>query len=204
VRPCLSLTRRTGERPIDRIWHFCEKFVTASNYAIYLCNLSIREIGIDVAAHLLPGARAAKISSLATTYMPKQSAGVLLHRNTGGHLEVFLVHPGGPFWAKKDDGAWSIPKGEFAEGENPLAAAKREFQEETGSPVDGNFEKLAPIKQPGGKTVYAWAIEGSGKNASFPEVDRGAWFDLCLAKTKILKGQVGFLEQLERVLSKTG
>jgi predicted NUDIX family NTP pyrophosphohydrolase len=153
--------------------------------------------------------------------MPKQSAGILLHRNTGGHVEIFLVHPGGPFWTKKDDGAWSIPKGEFAAGENPLVAARREFQEETGSPIDGKFEELTPIKQPGGKTVYAWAVEGdidssairsnqfsmewprgSGKTQSFPEVDRGGWFDLDTAKTKILKGQVGFLEQLERALSK--
>ena len=135
---------------------------------------------------------------------------------------MFLVHPGGPFWAKKDEGAWSIPKGEFAEDENPLVAARREFQEETGFSIDGTFKELKPVRQPGGKTVFAWAVEGdidssairsnhfsmewprgSGKTQSFPEVDRGGWFDLDVAKTKILKGQVGFLEQLERNLGKT-
>jgi predicted NUDIX family NTP pyrophosphohydrolase len=153
--------------------------------------------------------------------MPKQSAGIVLYRKTGGQVEVFLVHPGGPFWMKKDDGAWSIPKGEFVEGENPLQAARREFQEETGFSVDGTFEELKPIKQPGGKMVYAWAAEGdvdssaicsnqfsmewpkgSGKTQSFPEVDRGGWFVLDAAKTKILKGQMGFLEQFERALAK--
>lgn len=153
--------------------------------------------------------------------MPKQSAGILLYRNTTGRVEVFLVHPGGPFWAKKDDGAWSIPKGEFTEDENPLVAARREFQEETGFSIDGTFQELKPVKQPSGKTVFAWAVEGdidasairsnhfsmewpkdSGKTQSFPEVDRGGWFDLDLAKAKILKGQAGFLEQLERALAK--
>lgn len=152
--------------------------------------------------------------------MPKQSAGILLYRNAGGRLEVFLVHPGGPFWAKKDDGAWSIPKGEFTEGEESLEAAKREFQEETGSSVEGTFIPLNPVKQPGGKTVYAWAVEGdidadairsntfsmewpkgSAKTKSFPEIDRAEWFDLDTAKVKILKGQLGLLEQLSRRLS---
>ena len=91
--------------------------------------------------------------------MPKQSAGLLLYRNTGHGVEVFLVHPGGPFWAKKDDGAWSIPKGEFADGENALEAAKREFREETGYQIIGHFEPLEPVKQPGGKMVHAWCIE---------------------------------------------
>jgi predicted NUDIX family NTP pyrophosphohydrolase len=151
--------------------------------------------------------------------MPKQSAGILLYRNTGGRVEVFLVHPGGPFWAKKDDGAWSIPKGEFADGEEALEAAKREFQEETSFSIEGTFIPLNPVKQPGGKTVYAWAVEGdidagairsntfsiewpkgSGKSKSYPEVDRADWFDLTTAKIKILKGQVGLLEQLSRKL----
>jgi predicted NUDIX family NTP pyrophosphohydrolase len=148
--------------------------------------------------------------------MAKQSAGILLYRKIDGRAEVFLVHPGGPFWAKKDDGAWSIPKGEFSGGEEPLEAAKREFQEETGMAIDGIFEVLKPVKQPGGKTVYAWAVEGdidaaaihsntfsmewprgSGKSRSFPEVDRASWFGLDAAKVKILKGQVGLLEQLK-------
>lgn len=151
--------------------------------------------------------------------MAKQSAGILLYRNSGGRTDVFLVHPGGPFWEKKDDGAWSIPKGEFAGGEEPLEAAKREFREETGMAIDGIFEALRPVKQPGGKTVYAWAVEGdidagairsntfsmewpkgSGKSGSFPEVDRAGWFDLDTAKVKILRGQLGLLEQLEDLL----
>lgn len=152
--------------------------------------------------------------------MPKQSAGILLYRIASGRIEVFLVHPGGPFWAKKDDGAWSIPKGEFADGEEPLEAAKREFQEETGSSVEGTFIPLNPVKQPSGKTVYAWAVEGdidaetvhsntfsmewpkgSAKTKSFPEIDRADWFDLDTAKVKILKGQLGLLEQLASNLS---
>jgi predicted NUDIX family NTP pyrophosphohydrolase len=152
--------------------------------------------------------------------MPKQSAGILLYRIASGRAEVFLVHPGGPFWAKKDDGAWSIPKGEFAGGEEPLEAAKREFKEETSFPIEGTFTPLNPVKQPGGKTVYAWAVEGnidpvairsntfsiewpqgSAKTKSFPEIDRAAWFDLDTAKFKILKGQLGLLEQLTKNLS---
>ena len=152
--------------------------------------------------------------------MPKQSAGILLYRIDSGRIEVFLVHPGGPFWAKKDDGVWSIPKGEFADGEEPLEAAKREFQEETSFSVEGTFIPLNPVKQPSGKTVYAWAVEGdidpravrsnsfsmewpkgSAKTKSFPEIDRADWFDLDTAKIKILKGQLGLLEQLSRKLS---
>lgn len=148
--------------------------------------------------------------------MPKQSAGLLLYRNVSGSLEVFLVHPGGPFWAKKDEGAWSVPKGEISEGEDALEAAKREFREETGFAADGRFEALEPVKQAGGKTVYAWSIEGdvdapairsntfsmewpprSGKMREFAEVDRGAWFGLAEARKKILKGQMPLLEQLQ-------
>src|SRR6266404_363946 len=102
--------------------------------------------------------------------MSKKSAGLLLYRETTDGVQVLLVHPGGPFWAKKDDGAWSIPKGEFADGEEPLEAAKREFKEETSfsaeGKIDGKFEPLNPVKQPGGKTVYAWAVEG--------DIDAGA------------------------------
>src|SRR5258706_8000170 len=94
--------------------------------------------------------------------MTKPSAGLLLYRHKDGALEVFLVHPGGPFWARKDDGAWSIPKGEFETGEDPLAAAKREFQEEIGFVVEGKFIALTPLKQPSGKLVYAWAVENEG------------------------------------------
>jgi predicted NUDIX family NTP pyrophosphohydrolase len=146
----------------------------------------------------------------------KKSAGLLLYRKPKSALEVFLVHPGGPFWAKKDEGAWSIPKGEIAEDEDPLKAAKREFLEETGFQVDGNFIALTPVKQAGGKWVYAWAVEGdfdaesirsntfsmewpprSGKRKEFPEVDRARWFPLEMAKQKIVKGQLSLLEELQ-------
>lgn len=146
----------------------------------------------------------------------KTSAGILLYRRRGDALEVFLVHPGGPFWAKKDLGAWSVPKGELAEGEDPLAAAKREFTEETGFPIAGDFRPLQPLRQPSGKTVVAWAVEGdcdpaelrsntfelewppkSGKRQAFPEVDRAAWFPLEEARNRILAGQAPFLDELE-------
>lgn len=151
--------------------------------------------------------------------MPKESAGLLLHRRAKGTIEVLLVHPGGPFWSKKDLGAWSIPKGEYSEGEDPLEAAKREFQEETGMTISGRFKPLTPIKQSGGKVVRAWAVEGdldasaiksntftiewpphSGKQQSFPEVDRAEWFPVETARKKILKGQLGLLEELLLVL----
>jgi predicted NUDIX family NTP pyrophosphohydrolase len=151
--------------------------------------------------------------------MPKQSAGLLVHRRHGGRLQVLLVHPGGPLWAKKDAGAWSIPKGEFGPGEDPLAAARREVAEETGLAIAGEFVPLAPRKQPGGKVVHAWAVEGdcdptavrsntfsmewpprSGRTREFPEIDRADWFDLDAAKEKIHKGQRGFLDELERLV----
>jgi predicted NUDIX family NTP pyrophosphohydrolase len=149
----------------------------------------------------------------------KKSAGLLVYRNGPDLLEVFLVHPGGPFWAKKDEGAWSIPKGEFAEAEDPLQAARREFLEETGVPIDGDFERLEPVKQPSGKLVYAFLIRGdldataiksnqfqmewpprSGTQRQFPEVDRAAWFRLDVARRKITNGQIPLLAQLERRL----
>lgn len=122
------------------------------------------------------------------------------------------MHPGGPFWTHKDDGAWSIPKGEFEPGEDPLAAARREFTEETGFTASGDFQPLTPLKQPSGKIVHAWAVTGdcdpallrsntfTFKGREFPEVDRAGWFGLAEAKKKILPGQVGFLEQLERMV----
>jgi predicted NUDIX family NTP pyrophosphohydrolase len=149
------------------------------------------------------------------------SAGILLYRLQSGVPEVFLVHPGGPFWASKDRGAWSIPKGEYEQGADPLQTAKREFLEETGSPIEGNFSFLSALKQRSGKTVHAWAVEGdidaaiitsnlfsmewpprSGRQQQFPEVDRGAWFTLPAAKEKILAGQRGFLDQLEQLLER--
>lgn len=145
----------------------------------------------------------------------KTSAGILLYRRRRGGLEVFLVHPGGPFWAKKDLGAWSLPKGEFEPGEDPLDAAKREFTEETGFPIDGEFRALTPLRQPSGKTIHAWAVEGdcdaaearsntfemewppkSGKRSAFPEVDRAEWFSLEEARQRIIAGQAPFLDQL--------
>jgi predicted NUDIX family NTP pyrophosphohydrolase len=149
----------------------------------------------------------------------KENAGLLMYRLRDSTLEVFLVHPGGPYWAKKDLGSWSIPKGEFEEGEDRLNAAKREFREETGFLPEGSFAALTPVKQPGGKTVYAWAVRGdcdaetivsnrfsiewpprSGKRQEFPEVDRAGWFTMDVAKEKILKGQLGFLEELRRIV----
>jgi predicted NUDIX family NTP pyrophosphohydrolase len=143
--------------------------------------------------------------------MPKTSAGLLLYRHKAGALEIFLVHPGGPFWAKKDDGAWSIPKGEFQSGEDPLDAARREFTEETSLTASGDFVALKPLKQPGGKVVHAWAVQGDAdparvrsnsfvlKGREYPEIDRAAWFGLAEARKKILRGQVGFLDELERL-----
>jgi len=147
--------------------------------------------------------------------MPKLSAGLLLFRRRKGTLEVFLVHPGGPFWAKKDLGAWSIPKGEYAEGELSLEAAKREFREETGFPADGDPVELGTIKQAGGKLVSVWAMEGdcdpaklvsntcliewpprSGRKMEIPEVDRGDWFGIEAAQERILKGQLPALDLL--------
>ena len=147
--------------------------------------------------------------------MPNQSAGVLLYRKTDNQLEVFLVHPGGPFFKNKDLGAWSIPKGEFSEGEEALLAAKREFEEETGQAIDGNFIPLNPVKLKSGKKVYAWAVEGdinhetifsnlfemewppkSGKKQSFPEIDRAGWFEVDEAKLKINAAQTAFIEEL--------
>jgi len=146
----------------------------------------------------------------------KQSAGLLLYRKFKNSLEVFLVHPGGPFWKNKDDGSWSIPKGEFEENESPLQAAMREFLEETGKSVSGQFLKLNSIKQKSGKTVFAWALEKnldasdiisntfeiewpprSGKIQTFPEIDKASWFSIDEAKTKINAAQVALLTELE-------
>ena len=152
--------------------------------------------------------------------MAKQSAGVLLFRDRGGVVEVLLVHPGGPLWTKKDDGAWSVPKGEFSEDEDPLAAAQREFEEELGARPSGEFIPLGSIKQTGGKRVHAWALRGefdptllasnnvklewppkSGREMEFPEVDRAEWFDLMTARAKILKAQVELIDRLEAIAS---
>ena len=145
----------------------------------------------------------------------KSSAGIVLYRKRHRILEIFLVHPGGPYWARKDDGAWSIPKGEYEQGEEALLAAQREFLEETGVAVNGPFLALAPVRQPSGKIITAWAVEGdldptrlrsnrfslewppkSGVMQSFPEVDRGAWFSLVHARGKLSPGQRPLLRGL--------
>ena len=149
----------------------------------------------------------------------KRSAGLLLYRESHGALEVLLVHPGGPFWARKDDGAWSIPKGEFEGDEEPLAAARREFAEETGATVEGDFTELRPVRLPSGKIVHAWAVRAdfeparlrsntftmqwppkSGQLREFPEVDRAAWFALEQARATIQPGQRPLLDQLEALV----
>jgi predicted NUDIX family NTP pyrophosphohydrolase len=150
-----------------------------------------------------------------------KSAGLLLYRRRNGRIEVLLGHMGGPFWARKDERAWSIPKGEHPEAEDALAAARREFAEETGTPPpDGPALDLGEVRQSGGKRVTAWAVEGdldlasvksntfllewpprSGRRQEFPEIDRGGWFDLDTARRKIVKGQVALVDRLEERLS---
>jgi predicted NUDIX family NTP pyrophosphohydrolase len=153
--------------------------------------------------------------------LKKESAGLLLYRRRNQHLEVLLVHPGGPFWQRRDQGVWSIPKGEIEAGETPVAVARREFQEELGQPTpEGELTPLGMIRQAGGKVVHAWTAPGdldtervrsstfemewpprSGKMQAFPEVDRAAWFDMKAAREKILPAQEPFLERLEALLS---
>lgn len=151
--------------------------------------------------------------------MPRQSAGLLPYRLRDGRLEVFLVHPGGPFWARKDLGAWSIAKGELHEGEEPLAAARRELKEETGFALEGPSIPLGTSRQPGGKVVHAFAAPAdfdpaklvsntfelewpprSGRRGLFPEVDQAAWFDLTDASVKISPAQAVFLSRLREAI----
>jgi predicted NUDIX family NTP pyrophosphohydrolase len=153
--------------------------------------------------------------------MPIISAGLLMYRLRKGVAEVFLVHPGGPFWSGKDAGAWSIPKGIINADEDPLAAARREFEEETGFKVSGDFIQLSSVRLKSGKVLLAWAVERdcdpsriksntflmewpphSGRQQEFPEVDRAAWFAIGEARKKINQGQVPLLEELPRVLTK--
>ena len=154
--------------------------------------------------------------------MPRRSAGILLYRRTGDAVEVLLVHPGGPLWASRDAGAWSIPKGEYADDEDPQACALREFEEETGTALPpGDLIELGEVKQKGGKVVTAWAGEGdidadavesntftmqwpprSGRTAEFPEIDRAGWFGLDAAREKLNTAQAAFVERLaERLRS---
>jgi predicted NUDIX family NTP pyrophosphohydrolase len=153
--------------------------------------------------------------------MARLSAGLLMYRIKDGTLQVLLAHPGGPFFRNKDDGAWSIPKGEPDPGEDLLVAALREFEEETGVTPCGPFAPLAPIKQKGGKIVHAWAFQGdcdpaavksntftiewppkSGRQAEFPEIDRAEFFDLATARKKIKAGQESFLDEIEKLQSR--
>ena len=155
--------------------------------------------------------------------MAKRTAGILLFREAPGGLEVLLVHPGGPFWTKKDEGAWTIPKGLVDDGEDPFDAAKREFREETGGSPDGDAIALEPVRQPSGKVIHAWALRGefdpatltsntflmewpphSGQQREFPEVDRAGWFSMEQAGRKILKGQAPLLGDLRRKLNGPG
>lgn len=155
--------------------------------------------------------------------MSRTSAGVLLYRVRDGALQVLLVHPGGPFWAKKDLGAWSVPKGEVRGDEAPLDAARREFQEETGTRPEGDFVALSPVRQKGGKMVHAWAVAGdidpdgirsntfemewpprSGRTQEFPEVDRAGWFPLREARERILASQTPLLDELARLVADSG
>lgn len=156
--------------------------------------------------------------------MPKLSAGLLLYRIVDGVVEVLIGHPGGPFWARKDDGAWSIPKGEYLDGEDPWAAAQREFGEELGKPVPpGEPQRLDPVRQAGGKVVTVFALagdmdldgavsntftmewpKGSGSLREFPEIDRVGWFDVAAARIKLLKGQRPVLDQLMALLGVAG
>jgi predicted NUDIX family NTP pyrophosphohydrolase len=147
--------------------------------------------------------------------MPKQAAGILLYRRGRSGIEVLLAHPGGPLWARKDAGAWTMPKGQFTEDELPLNAARREFEEEMGTAPSGDFQPLGAIRQPSGKIIHAWSAESdfdattvtsnlfemewpprSGLKGEFPEVDRAAWFSIEEARHKIIKGQAPFLERL--------
>jgi predicted NUDIX family NTP pyrophosphohydrolase len=153
--------------------------------------------------------------------MAKRSAGILLHREGPGGREVLLVHPGGPFWARRDDGAWSIPKGEYDEGEEAMACALREFEEELGSALEhaGELVELGEVRQRNRKVVTAWAAEGdldpgavrsntfsmewpprSGRRQEFPEIDRAEWFTLARAREKLVDAQAAFIDRLEERL----
>ncbi len=157
----------------------------------------------------------ATVSMKGVRTMPKQSAGILMYRLDRGFLEVLLVHPGGPLWKSRDAAAWSIPKGEFLPGQDPLENAIREFEEELGSPVAGEFLTLKPVRQKAGKLVHAFAVEGeldtsniqsntfsmewpprSGRMQQFPEIDRAEWFDTPTASQKINPAQRSFLDEL--------
>jgi len=164
-----------------------------------------------------------KLPNLKSRRRLVSSAGILMYRHAGPSLEVLLVHPGGPYWRKKDEGAWSIPKGELEEGEEAEVAARREFTEETGVALSGLLDRLGEIRQRGGKRVIAFAVEGDvdvrtirsntfeiewppkgGRMQSFPEIDRAEWFDLPSAHAKILQGQRPLLDRLAALVTQPG
>ena len=186
----------------------------SDDFVKVVCNESLLHKVVDIFT------RARRQSFCYNNIMPIISAGLLLYRKRDRSLQVFLVHPGGPLWSKKDAGVWSIPKGLVDQGENPLEGAKREFQEETGFTASGQFISLRPVKLRSGKVIQAWAVESdcdaaeiksntftmewpprAGRRQEFPEVDRAAWFDIEEAKQKINQGQAGLLEELERITS---
>jgi predicted NUDIX family NTP pyrophosphohydrolase len=192
--------RRRVARP-----HRLSSTVPEPRHKSYACTHPPRGHKTRCVVHLVRAAMARKLS-----------AGIVLYRKRETGIEVLIVHPGGPFWTKKDDGAWSIPKGEYVEEEDPLEVAKREFHEETGMEVRGPCIELPPARQPSGKIIRAWAVEGdldpasirsnsfsmewppkSGRVQSFPEVDRALWCELPLARTKLIPGQRVLLDGLE-------
>jgi predicted NUDIX family NTP pyrophosphohydrolase len=169
------------------------------------------------------GIMAAFVPPASAESMRRASAGLLLYRRVAGGLEVMLVHPGGPYWARKDVGAWSIPKGEIEPGEEALAAACREFEEETGAAAGGEFVPLSPVKLRSGKVIHAWAVQAdfdpaglrsnlftmewpprSGEQREFPEADRAGWFDIDTARLKIHPGQAPLLDSLLAHLQAAG
>jgi predicted NUDIX family NTP pyrophosphohydrolase len=175
---------------------------------------------VAVATAVVVAATAVAAATSPLDVMPRQSAGLVIYRATGDEIEVLLVHPGGPFWARRDEGAWSIPKGEFGGAEEPLVAARREVAEELGWSPDGDVLPLTPIIQKAGKIVNAWAVRGdwdpstlrsntfelewprgSGRLQRFPEVDRADWFPIEEARKRILPAQVPLLDELERVVA---
>ena len=168
------------------------------------------------------GVKAAE-DSLLVVVMAKQSAGLLMYRYRRGTVEILLVHPGGPYWAGKDSGAWAIPKGEIEQGEDALTAARREFEEETGFKAEGQFCPLSPVRLKSRKVIYAWTFQGdcdpqnvksmvfsmewpphSGKEQQFPEVDRAEWFTVEAAREKVQAGQMAFIEEFARSAGKDG
>jgi predicted NUDIX family NTP pyrophosphohydrolase len=194
---------------------------TQSRYYLFLAPSLLIGRYLTWASFTTQASRKLRATHLKTNRRPASSAGILMYRQAGSELEVLLVHPGGPYWRHKDDGAWSIPKGEMNDGEHAEIAARREFLEETGIAVTGPLEPLGDIRQRGGKRVTAFAVEGDldvdamksntfgmewppkgGKLQSFPEIDRAAWFDLPAAHVKMLESQRPLLDRLVELVDR--